>query len=392
MSSSRCGDWADPKAYLHDEVSTDRRDPTVNANGLIYGALELSADYLPVRVSRAAHNQPGQADRSGSGDPADPAADAAAFPLLGRRAHLDEQADVHNPMFDHKGRVWITSAVRAFDNPDFSASRARIIHPPNSFLFSDSSRHLALYDPKTQKLTHISTCFGTHHLMFAEDANHTLWTKRRRPGGGLANMKMFEETGDEVKVVGLDGTHHRHQRQRQARCLRRAEPAGGFRPGNATVPRSTRWPPRPTDRLGIRAWFPGAADPIQSGIDPPETTLVEVYEPPVNNPKASVEGFSPRAWTSIATASRGLRSPAGTSGASIAGSGRPAQWSRGHGQHCPEGWTLYLEPLPQMKGVTRTPVVPEASYYTWVESSFDTFGLGRNIPINTGNGAEDCSC
>ena len=41
-------DWADPKAYLHDQVSTDRRNPTVNSNGPIYGALELSADYLPV--------------------------------------------------------------------------------------------------------------------------------------------------------------------------------------------------------------------------------------------------------------------------------------------------------------------------------------------------------
>src|SRR5437867_12547787 len=41
-------DWTDPKAYLHDEVSTDRRHPTLNANGKIYGALELSADYLPV--------------------------------------------------------------------------------------------------------------------------------------------------------------------------------------------------------------------------------------------------------------------------------------------------------------------------------------------------------
>src|SRR5207245_3664874 len=41
-------DWVDPKAYLHDEVSTDRRNPTLNANGAIYGSLELSADYLPV--------------------------------------------------------------------------------------------------------------------------------------------------------------------------------------------------------------------------------------------------------------------------------------------------------------------------------------------------------
>src|SRR2546430_8442900 len=41
-------DWADPKAYLHDEASTDRRNPTPKPNGLIYGPLELSADYLPV--------------------------------------------------------------------------------------------------------------------------------------------------------------------------------------------------------------------------------------------------------------------------------------------------------------------------------------------------------
>src|SRR6266480_1587612 len=28
-------DWADPKAYLHDEIATDKRNPTLNANGLI---------------------------------------------------------------------------------------------------------------------------------------------------------------------------------------------------------------------------------------------------------------------------------------------------------------------------------------------------------------------
>ena len=41
-------DWADEKAYLHDEITSDKRDPRVNANGPIYGALEASADYLPV--------------------------------------------------------------------------------------------------------------------------------------------------------------------------------------------------------------------------------------------------------------------------------------------------------------------------------------------------------
>ena len=41
-------DWADPTAYLHDVVSTDRRNPTINGYGKLYGALEESADYLPV--------------------------------------------------------------------------------------------------------------------------------------------------------------------------------------------------------------------------------------------------------------------------------------------------------------------------------------------------------
>src|SRR5262245_31362181 len=36
-------DWADPKAYLHDVVSTDRRKPRINPNGPVDGALELSA-------------------------------------------------------------------------------------------------------------------------------------------------------------------------------------------------------------------------------------------------------------------------------------------------------------------------------------------------------------
>src|SRR5207245_2452179 len=31
-------DWADPKAYLHDEIATDKRNPKLNANGAIYGA------------------------------------------------------------------------------------------------------------------------------------------------------------------------------------------------------------------------------------------------------------------------------------------------------------------------------------------------------------------
>ena len=59
-----------------------------------------------------------------------------------------------------------------------------------------------MYDPTTKKLTHIATCFGTHHLMFAEDANNTLWTSGGGQVVGWLNRKMFDETGDEEKSQG----------------------------------------------------------------------------------------------------------------------------------------------------------------------------------------------
>jgi hypothetical protein len=35
-------DWSSPKAYMHDAISTDKRNPTVNANGPIWGSPEFS--------------------------------------------------------------------------------------------------------------------------------------------------------------------------------------------------------------------------------------------------------------------------------------------------------------------------------------------------------------
>src|SRR5947209_8744123 len=41
-------DWADPKEYLHDEIATDKRNPSVNGNGPLFGSPEESSDALPV--------------------------------------------------------------------------------------------------------------------------------------------------------------------------------------------------------------------------------------------------------------------------------------------------------------------------------------------------------
>jgi hypothetical protein len=41
-------DYGDDKYYVHDEISTDKRNPTVNACGLIFGSPEFSTDNLPI--------------------------------------------------------------------------------------------------------------------------------------------------------------------------------------------------------------------------------------------------------------------------------------------------------------------------------------------------------
>ena len=381
-------DWADPKAYLHDEVSTDRNNPTANANGPIYGALELSADYLPVLdpMRHTASKVPLTVR-----DPGTPvtAAPAVPFPSAywGDEPIWTSRNNVHNPMFDHKGRVWITSAVRPFENPDVCKEGSS--HPSAKlYPLARSSRHLAVYDPATKKLTHIGTCFSTHHVMFAEDTNHTAWTSGGGQVVGWLNTKMFDETGDEVKSQGWTAlvmdTNGNGKRDAYVEPDQPLDPAKDKRFGGGFYSVS----PAPDGSVwGSVLGFPGALVRLSPGANPPETALAEVYEPPFDNPRAPVQGFSPRGmdvdrdgvvWAALASghmASFDRRKCKG-----------PLNGPTATGQHCPEGWTLYPEPLPQMKGLTDSGSA-EASYYTWVDQ-FDTFGLGRNVPIDTGNASE----
>ena len=118
-----------------------------------------------------------------------------------------------------------------------------------------------------------------------------------------------------------------------------------------------------------------------------ETALAEFYEVPWNNPKAQGQGFSPRGldidrngvvWTVLASghlASFDRRKCKG-----------PLNGPKATGQHCPEGWTLYPSPGPKFQGGEESGSA-ESHYYDWVDQ-FDTFGLGKNVPIATGNGSD----
>ena len=194
-------DWSRASVYLHDEIATDRRNPTVNANGKIYGAPEYSTDYLPVldpvthQTSEIKISPRDPKTHSTKDDP------MAASPYWGEERIWDSQTNSHNPMMDQKGRAWFTSQVRPPQNPAFCQEGSS--HPSaKAFPVKQASRHAAMYDPKTDKFTLVDTCFGTHHLNFAEDADNTLWFSGGREVLGWINTKVLDETGDEQKAQG----------------------------------------------------------------------------------------------------------------------------------------------------------------------------------------------
>jgi hypothetical protein len=378
-------DWSDPKAYLHDQISTDKRKPTVNAYGKVYGSTEDSTDFFPVLDPKA---HAATAIKMPVRDPKTPTSknnSMAPSPYWGEEVIWDSQASMHNPMMDEKGQVWFTSRVGQFANPDFCRKGSE--HPSAKLTpIEQSTRHLSMYDPKTGKITLIRTCFPTHHLVFAEDADNTLWTSAGGPQSGVIgwlNRKKFEETGDEAQSQGwsaivLDTNGNGKRDEDYVEPNQPVDPAKDKRITGALYGIGIN----PVDNTvwGSVLTFPGYVIRVNPGANPPATTLAEIYEPPM-------PGYGPRgmdidrngvAWVPLSSghmASFDRRKCTG-----------PLNGPAATGKHCPEGWTLYPFPGPQLQNVSETGSA-EASYYTWVDQ-FNTFGLGENVPMATGNANE----
>jgi hypothetical protein len=374
-------DWSTPTAYMHDLISTDRRKPTVNAKGKLYGAPEESTDFFPVldpnthTASQVKH--PVRDPKT----PSSKTAPMAPSPYWGPEPIWDSQTSIHNQMMDEKGRVWAAARVRAPANPDYCKKGGS--HPSAKvFPLESASRHLSMYDPATGKFTLISTCFPTHHVIFAEDANQTLWTSNGVSGPGAfgwLNRKMFEETGDEARSQGwtpfiLD-TNGNGKRDEWVEPKEPVDPKKDKRVQVAMY--SVAVNPNDGSVWGTSMGFPGHVVRVAPGPDPTHTAITEIYEPPFPGygPRGGDLGRDGVFWASLASGHLGKFDRSKCKG--------PLNGSNATGKHCPEGWTLYRFPGPQFRDVQDDGSV-EASYYTWVDW-FDTFGLGRNVPIASGN-------
>jgi hypothetical protein len=376
-------DWGNDKQYLHDLISSDKRDPTVNAYGKLYGSPEYATDHLPVldpKTGVVTYLTPPEGadvpeafgDVGGVGHAAIEKPMAASA-YWGKDQVWDTKFDNHNDMFDDKGRVWMTGTNHTPGTPAYCRKGS---DNPYAKLFpiEKNERQLAMFNPKTDKFTFVDTCYGTHHLQFGFDKDNTLWTS----GGGMLatwlNTKVFDETGDVEKAEGwapfvLDTT-------------------GNGKLDDFTKPGEPRDPNK--DMMiggsGTYAVMPNPADgsvwyTVNVFAGPggimrfdPKTKLAEFY-------KIAAPGFGPRGgdidskgvvWVSLASGHLGSFDRNRCKG--------PLNGPQAVGDQCPEGWTFYKYPGPGFADIGDNSA--EASYYTWVDQH-NAVGLGNDVPIST---------
>ena len=341
-------DWADETSYVHDEISTDKRNPTVNAYGPIFGAEQFASETVHMLDpgTHVASTIPLPARDADRMRPQWAQAVLQPSPNWGEALIWTARADTHNPMMDHKGRTWFTAIIRPpEDQPDWCKEGSD--HPSAKVLpreqvdipvgpgtpWARRGRQLAVYDPATQEFTAVDTCGNGNHLQFAEDENHTLWT-----GSSWFSVKIWDETGDSSKAAGwlnyVRDANGNGQRDEYVGIDDPMDPTkdkeiSGGAYGLITSP------------VDGALWssinrFPGELIRVDPGPNPAETALAEVFEPPLvdpADPSKGYQGYTPRGididrhgvvWTGLS----GERAPGQFRPAQVHGA---AQRARGDG-------------------------------------------------------------
>ena len=376
-------DWMEPNKYIHDLIASDRRNPTVNAYGPLYGSPEYSSDNMPILdvVKNTATTfrmttTPDTPEALGPGHAASKE-NLMPSPYWGDEKLWDTKANNHNAMFDDKGRVWMAATGHAPQNPDFCKKGSD--HPSAKVVpLERTNRRVTMFDPKTQKYVALQTCFGAHHPQFGYDKDNTLWLSGGGPVLGYVNTRIWDETGDIQKAQGwtpivLD-TNGNGKRDDFTEIGKPQEEGKDRRIQAAFYAVM----PHPTDGSiwgSIRA-NPGAVVRVLPGSNPAETALAEIYNVPM--PGFGVRGGdidkNGVVWVSLASGHIGAFDRSKCKA--------PLNGPKATGNHCPEGWSFLKYPGPGFDGIGDNSA--ESSYYTWVDQH-NTFGLGENIPMSTGN-------
>jgi len=364
--------WGNKFTYAHDEVSTDKNNPQLNANGPVWG-VDIGNDYLlrtdPVKNTSTKIKIPTlNGFNTPWGDQTTPTGDPAGFQSLGSPAAAvggvsaylgvyNNPGNPHNPMMDSKGRIWITTQIRREwpqDTPAFCQNSPGIAG-------HEHHRQLGYYDPKTKKFQLIDTCFGTHHLQF--DKSGKLWL-----------------SGDSYVFGWFDPSKYDPAKPETAQTAQGWSEIIVDTNGDG-IP-DKKWPgfnygiiPNGKDGSVWTGQLTGDPRGNITRYDP-ATNKFETYIPPTG-------AMYPRG---VDVDSKGIVWVGMASGHLASFDRSKCKQTWGDGTQCAEGWTIYKSPGPYF----RTPggqVNADFHYYVWVDR-FNTLGMGKDTPILTGTASD----
>jgi hypothetical protein len=419
-------DVGDDHSFMHDQISTDKNNPTVNGGGPNYA---VNAGHGQLVILDQADNNTYALDI-----PTRESADKvpSRFPAPNRPSffwgneHLwsnppYDPADPHNPMMDSKGRVWLTSKIRGNTAPGWCAD------PTNKYAEwypkRGGARQASIFDPKTKKFQLIETCYSTHHVVIDNDPDETIYfNELSGPTFGWIDSKIYDQTlaatkddakAEQTAVGWCDQTVDTNGDGKITKPwndIRRiadlaalygtdtagaAPVAGGRGAGKgkqADAPYDPKLDtmvhfnlyatmPSPVDDSvwGVAEDFPGYLIRLQRGNNPPVSCKTQVFKVPS-------PGYDPRGidvdsngvvWTGLAATSHlaafDVRKCKNLTGK-----------MKVDGSDCPEGWTLYQTPGPKLKG---TNVPADFHYFNWTDSH-NIMQLGQNTPFLTGSDSD----
>ncbi len=435
-------DVGDDHSFMHDQISTNKYDPTINGGGPNY---LVNAGHGQLVILDQADNFTYSIDLP-TRDPRDKV--PSRFPSPNRPSFFwgDEHlwsnppydpADPHNPMIDSKGRVWLTSKIRGNQEPSWCNDGSS----PYSdwYPLSNSARQASIFDPTTKEFRLIETCYSTHHVVIDNDPDETIYfNELSGPVFGWIDSKVYDETwnkthdehASETAAVGwceqVVDTNGDGKITRPWNDVRRvadlaalyntdtgggtvatrgpapaaAAPGGRGRgrgpdPGAKNVHQGPYDPkldtmvhfsmystmPSPVDDsvYGVAEDFPGYLIRLQRGNHPPESCRTQVFKVPA-------PGDDPRGIDvdSNGVVWLGLAASSDLAAFDVRKCKDLTGPQKADGSQCKEGWTLYQTPGPKLKG---TDVPADFHYFNWTDSQ-NIMQLGKNTPFLTGSNSD----
>jgi streptogramin lyase len=183
--------WGRADSYIHDEISTDKRQPALYPYGNIWG-VDFGQDLLwaldPKTHRVSSHRVP--TTNVLARPPAPP-----------RGVVYSNPANPHVPTMDATGKVWIavqTRRERREDSPawvpdvmiNVQAAADKRSDMASAWNEGTHHRQLAYFDTTREEFVLVDTAYGTNHLQF--DDRGRLWTSGDSVGLGMFDASAFD--------------------------------------------------------------------------------------------------------------------------------------------------------------------------------------------------------